>query len=745
MSSQASPQGNSLSPLFRMAAITGVKASIMFHLHRGADVNATDEKGRSPLVFAAARGHAEICQILLEAGADPALKDAEGQDALSIAITKGHKEVEAVLRLYAPLLSTGFPTMEAPVDLEIQAKLPIEVESAFLCSQEKEIEADGSTFDLSSWEEDTDSPPPPNDSSCLASADEIQRRISRHVPIDIDEDWSEVYIELPEFITTRRRRILDEDEPWLISVREIILDGLRDGWVTTQQIAKAYPPDDEDDQLPDADFEAAFRIVLEDLGILVDDDVPDALNFPSPVDGIDEDLFYDDANVLIVDEAITHLRYLLSDTNDPLAKYLMDVGLRQVLSRDEEIALINEIKEGSREAFWAIASSPAAMAEILELAERIESGVAPLHAMISGSMDNEDDQLSEPNNMPNDVELEDDAIVSGDNDDETQFVHANHSTTAIPPDFSNRINHIRNLQYRITVDQTSSEDSTLSEILRDEIFELGLSINFVSRLWALVRRDEINSEVRSKMESGLARAQAAKQKFAEANLRLVLWMAKKFRGLPLMDLVQEGNFGLLKAIDRFDPSHGAKFATYGTWWIRQSISRAIEDKKRLIRLPVHMIESIRKVEKFIDAAIVLTGYPPTANALSDSLGLPLVQAQNIMDILEDPISIDMSSDIGRSLAECVEDKTKSSPEDQLLQADLRRVIEEEFKALKKKEARVLRLRFGIGVNRDHTLEEIGQICHVTRERIRQIEKKALAKLCHPCRAERLRCFLISTA
>lgn len=721
-----------------MAAITGTKPAVLLFLRRGNDINAMDDKGRSPLLLAAARGHAEICRLLLEAGADPTLRDAEGNDALSAAIGKGRNDVEAVLRSY---LSPTQPEPERRFSLLSDAGMGVNqseiVGESDPDNQASIFSSDDEIYDLSVWEEDIESLPPPPDPSCASDAAEIQDHISRHVPINTDEDWSDIDIDLPEVFGLRRRRKFDEDELWLVPIREVILAGLHCGWVTASQVARAVPREQNDDQKPDGEIEAGLRVVLGDIGVLVEN-APDALEAYAPHRD-EEDDFYDDENDYIANDAIRFLRDLISYADDPLTQYIKDVGPRKILSRDDEIALATEIKEGAREAFGAIAKCPAAISEILKCAEQIGLGDASLESMISESGSIEDESEIEYKASPKDLDQDEEY----DDDGEAPHFHPGALPQAFPPYFSSQINIIRDLYTRLGNQTSAPEAARLADALRDALFTLGLSSEFVARLWAIVDGETSNAEARHLMASGLDKTRKAKLKFAEANLRLVLWVARKYRGLPLMDMIQEGNIGLLRAIDRFDPRHGAKFSTYGTWWIRQRITRAVADQSRMIRVPVHMVETMRKVEKAIDATFVRIGRVPTAEELASALDLPADAVGRILGVPKDPTPLDAERKGGLPLSEAIEDIVTLGPDEIVVHAGLRGALEEAMEVLTQKEADVIRMRFGLGTDDDHTLEEVGQKFGVTRERIRQIEAKALHKLAHPGRSKKLKGFLES--
>ncbi|WP_199099408.1 RNA polymerase sigma factor RpoD, partial [Dyella sp. ASV21] len=252
-------------------------------------------------------------------------------------------------------------------------------------------------------------------------------------------------------------------------------------------------------------------------------------------------------------------------------------------------------------------------------------------------------------------------------------------------------------------------------------------------------------EINRTMSIGEAKARRAKKEMVEANLRLVISIAKKYtnRGLQFLDLIQEGNIGLMKAVDKFEYRRGYKFSTYATWWIRQAITRSIADQARTIRIPVHMIETINKLNRISRQMLQQFGREPTPEELAKEMDMPEDKIRKVLKIAKEPISMEtpIGDDEDSHLGDFIEDTNASSPIESATETGLMETVRDVLAGLTPREAKVLRMRFGIDMNTDHTLEEVGKQFDVTRERIRQIEAKALRKLRHPSRSEQLRSFL----
>lgn len=302
----------------------------------------------------------------------------------------------------------------------------------------------------------------------------------------------------------------------------------------------------------------------------------------------------------------------------------------------------------------------------------------------------------------------------------------------LDPDWFEKLNPLPEKGWKKFLEKHQNEAQDIRQVVAEVADEAGLPISEFRRIVSTVQKGERDSS-------------RAKKEMIEANLRLVISIAKKYtnRGLQFLDLIQEGNIGLMKAVDKFEYRRGYKFSTYATWWIRQAITRSIADQARTIRIPVHMIETINKLVRTARQMLHEIGREPTPEELANKLKLPLDKVRKVMKIAKEPISLEtpIGDEEDGSLGDFIEDKNAVVPVDAAVLSNLRETTTRVLASLTPREERVLRMRFGIGMNTDHTLEEVGQQFAVTRERIRQIEAKALRKLKHPSRSRKLRSFL----
>ena len=702
------------------------------HLRAGVDLDATDSHGRSALTLAVSRGHLDICELLLEAGADPTIKDSEGKDALAVARSLGETGVvELMHRAGTPTAEHGDDNRSSndrqadespehgtyPSPTRTDAKVN-EASAAYLISDVGEsshangcVFGDGAftvprqddhdEFDLSGWQEEIETEAPPDDLSCADDAATLQDTVSRHNPIDTDESWDDVEIDLPELdhLGQRRSRLGTETRT---AVRVLVIEALRNGRVDDERIRSSLTEDDELEDTTRTEIEANLRLVLGDADVVIDDE-PFTTDTAAEITDEDEDRFGD-----VATEAIEFLGRLQSSDADPLAPYLRSLPA-DLLTRDDETALGMAIEEGMREVLVTIAGSPVVASRLLSDVRSIMEGNTPARALFDAASAQEGSDETPSDDGTDDQENEQETVAA-----------------PITDSLSTHLRAIVELCQRREVDPA---------VLAARLFDAGLSAEYRQELQCIAEQDSACENAAKRIRAGLAKAKRAKRRFVETNLKLVIWVAKKHGGLPLADRIQTGNMGLMRAVDRFDYRRGAKFSTYAVWWIRQQVTRAVADTSRIIRLPVHVTESLRKVERARVLAYVEDGRDSDVDRIAVLADLPPDRVRKMLAVPEDPVSMD-DPGVAEEVS-TIADEGAPSPEEMAMVAQIQMRLNEQLGHLAPRDATVLRRRFGIDCD-EHTLEEVGKELGVTRERIRQIEAKALRRLRLGRPTERLR-------
>lgn len=682
-------------PLFRLSLIHGDTESAIKHLETGRQVDCRDSAGRTPLIIAAQKGHRDLCAVLLQHGADIDAKDSSGNTALTLVQAAGRGDIAELI------IAAG--TNAAAADLTAQAS-PLEPPAS--PSEFASESSDDHEAVFGDWVAEDPAEAPDNDPTCLTEAAVVQEQIDAHDAIDLDEDWLDVEVDLPAALRDQRRaRLLDPTERRVLEA--LFSDAIEYGIVSATRLGP-YAGSTEGEL--DREFLDHLIRLLGELGAVIDEDEEEWL-IP------DSDRIVPEEYADTIEEAFVHLEDMSARLNDPLTRFFAAIRSKTLFTREDEQRHGSAVDAELQRALDAIAASPSGIAAAIEIATSIVKGHRPPSGLTR--LVNE--------GPATEGAAEDDGAVHGLSDDGNEPTIADSRIEV----FVERVGLLRESA------SVSTASATERVELRNQLAALEPTAAFIRLVAHHLKEDGHEACDLSQPLESIHRLYS---QLVDANYRLVISIARRYvgTGIPLMDLIQEGNLGLLRAVEKFDHRRGYKFSTYATWWIRQAITRAVADTGFIIRVPVHMREKINKVNAVLRAFDATGTTDPSRKEIASRTGMDEAEVHKALSVPE-AFCWDDTPDM---LAHVLEIDDEDQQADKLATAaSLRRALRSALETLKEREAQVLIYRYGLEDGEYRSLEEIGQYFGLTRERIRQLESRGLARLRRPSTAGLLHPFI----
>jgi len=708
-----------------MAIVSGVEKAVQIHIDRGDNLNARDRNGMTPLMLSAARNKHVICKLLLNAGADTGLQDFGGRTAYAIAVASGAQEAATVLGVgQGGQYSENFQALGLATEPFAERALSAGLDTNALVPQEapKLIglgidPRDEPALDLSGWEAEEESVPPEVDTAVEDVLRAIQAAIAAHDPIDSSSDWDNIDVFLPDAASLVARV---DDEEARARLRLLLLRAIREGSVPTQAVQALSA---NSDLSPNQEAEAVLTMFVNDLGAEVDERFEYADFDESFEVFVDPDETPSEEE--LIDDALANLDLAISGRSDPLNMYQRDCQRSRRISAAEEIELGQAMENALEAALDALATWPQGVCNTLAAGAEVNAGFRQLASMSIAGVEPEVDVGSVDGRKAATAEIK----VEIDLDES----EGDFSGGAVPGPkdirFADTLIHLGALKVGAEV------QGPIFQSARTALADLRLNRRFLIELGDI----DDPSEACFRYRQAIKAYCNARNRMATANWKLAFYLAKRYiySGEPLVDLAQEGNIGLLKAVDRFDWRRGFRFSTMATWWIRQQIARYVADKVSAVRVPVHVYEKLQRLKRETQAFESTFCRPPTIEEMAVCMEMPAHTVAKLQRVVYEFLPIDELIDHEAIAIEFRDNFAWQDPADGVSALQLVRGIDKLLRTMEEKEESVIRLRFGVGVPNALTLEEIGQWWGVTRERIRQIEVKALRKLRHPSRRDTL--------